>query len=427
MATEQETARAGGGIAGRQGWFNWRFALSDPPRHRRRLYGRLAAVFFMGSGVLGLIVLPVPASGLNVTGAAALSAVACALGGVAWVAPWDRWPRQASLGLVPPAFTLLGLASTYRAADLQTSGVFFMVAFVWLGVAHPPRVSVAMAPLAVLAYLLPLFALHENAETRTYSTALTIPLCVLVGEGIAWTAARLEKIEFALRREKDQTERLRELDEMKDKFLTTVSHELRNPITIFRGHLDVLDEGAGKRELRAVKETLINELDLMARLVEDLTTLARADDRSQLRMESLSLDSFVSGIANRAEALLGDRLRVESRVTGQTLRADPQRLTQALLNLLRNAAEHARGDRPVLFRVQGEPSSWRFEVADEGGGLAPGDEQVVFEPFRTGSPEAGGTGLGLSIVQGIAKAHGGQAGVVNRPGQGATFWIRIPR
>jgi signal transduction histidine kinase len=427
MGTERETARARGGVAARQGGFNGRFALSDAPRHRQRLYGRLAAVFFMGSGVLGLTVLPVPASGLNVTGAAALSAVAFALGGVAWVAPWDRWPRQASLGLMPPAFALLGLASAYRAADPQTSGVFFMVAFVWLGMAQPPRTSVAMAPLAVLAYLLPLFSLHENAATRTYSTALIIPLCVLIGEGIAWTAARVEKIEFALRREKDQTEHLRELDEMKDKFLTTVSHELRNPITIFRGHLDVLDEDVDKRELRTVKETLISELDLMARLVEDLTTLARVDDRSQLRVEPLPLDSFVSGIANKAGALLGARLRVESEVTGQTLRADPQRLTQALLNLMRNAAEHARGDRPVLFRVQAEPSSWRFEVADEGGGLAPGDEQVAFEPFRTGLPGAGGTGLGLSIVRGIAKAHGGQAGVINRPGQGATFWIRIPR
>jgi signal transduction histidine kinase len=328
MATEQETARAGGGIAARQGCFNWRFALNDAPRHKRRLTGRLAAMFFTGSGALGLAALPVPASRLNVIGAVALSAVAFALG---------------------------------------------------------------------------------------------------VAEGVAWTAVRQEKTELDLRQEKDRTERLRELDEMKDKFLSSVSHELRNPITICRGHLDVLDEDADKQELRAVKETLITELDLMARLVEDLITLARVDDRTQLRVESLPLDGFVSGIAKSAEALLGDRLRVESEVTGQTLRADPQRLTQALLNLLRNAVEHARGERPVLFRVRAEPSSWRFEVTDEGGGLAPGAEEVVFEPFRTGSPGTGGTGLGLSIVRGVAKAHGGQAGVINRPGQGATFWIRIPR
>jgi two-component system OmpR family sensor kinase len=128
----------------------------------------------------------------------------------------------------------------------------------------------------------------------------------------------------------------------------------------------------------------------------------------------------------QVEPILGHRLTVESGVVGAQLQGDPQRLTQALLNLLRNAAEHAQGDHPVRFRVEPEPSTCRFEVADEGGGLAPGEEQVVFESFRTGSSPKAGTGLGLSIVQAVARAHGGDSGVVNRPGQGATFWIRIP-
>jgi signal transduction histidine kinase len=327
---------------------------------------------------------------------------------------------------VPPAFALIALGNTYGGANLQTYGVFFLVAFVWIGMAHPPRTSVAMAPLAVAAYALPLSLLPGHVSAGLYPTAITISVCVLVGEGIAWSLRRLEQIELALWRERDQTEYLRELGEMKDAFLSAVSHELRTPITICRGHLDVLEEGADEREVQAVKETLVNELDLMGRLVEDLTTLARLDDRAQLRMESLPLDSFVSSITKNAEPILGHRLRVESDIVGATLRADPQRLTQALLNLLQNAAEHAQGDRPVRFRVRAESSTWRFEVADEGGGLPPGDEQVVFEPFSTGSSLTAGTGLGLSIVRGIARAHGGESGVVNQPGQGATFWIRIP-
>ena len=67
---------------------------------------------------------------------------------------------------------------------------------------------------------------------------------------------------------------------------------------------------------------------------------------------------------------------------GATLRADPQRLTQALVNLLQNVAEHAKGDGLVRFGVLGESSSWRFEVSDDGGGLPPGDERAVFEPFE---------------------------------------------
>jgi two-component system, OmpR family, sensor kinase len=138
------------------------------------------------------------------------------------------------------------------------------------------------------------------------------------------------------------------------------------------------------------------------------------------------MDDFMSSIEKKAAPILGQRLQVEAGVFGAALRADPQRLTQALLNLLRNAAQHSRGEQPVWFRVHPESASWRFEVSDEGGGLAPGDEQVVFEPFKAGSSPSAGTGLGLSIVRGVALAHSGDCGVVNRPGHGATFWIRIP-
>jgi signal transduction histidine kinase len=237
---------------------------------------------------------------------------------------------------------------------------------------------------------------------------------------------RLEQIELALARERDRAEQLRELDEMKDRFLSAVSHELRTPITICRGHLEVLEEGADAREVRAVKAMCVSELALMGRLVEDLATLAWADDgRALVKVEALPLDDLLGSMAAKAGAILGDRVRVVSGIGGVTLRADPQRLTQALVNLLQNAADHAKGDGPVCLRVQAGPASWCFEVADDGGGLPPGDEQVVFEPFSTGSSR-GGTGLGLAIVRAIARAHGGEAGADNRPGHGVTFWIRIP-
>jgi signal transduction histidine kinase len=401
-------------------------ALNDGTRHDERLHGRLAAVFFTGSGVLGLVTLPIPAPGLNVPAIAAISSVAIAVGVATWFVPWRSWPRRASLGLVPPAFALIALTVTYGGADFQAYGVFLLVSFVWIGISQAPRTSVAAAPLAIAAYLLPLSFMHADFKAGIYSASLTIPECVLVGEGIAWFLTRLERMENALRREISKTESLRELDEMKDEFISTVSHELRTPITICRGHLDVLGPGTDEKEVRTVKETIVNELDLMARLVDDLATLARLDDRSQLRMETLPLADFMSSIAKQAAPILGHRLQVENGVLGAMLRADPQRLTQALLNLLRNAAEHTQGDRPVRFRVRPVSSSWRFEVADEGGGLAPADEHVVFEPFKTGSSPTAGTGLGLSIVREVARAHRGEYGLVNRPGQGATFWIAIP-
>jgi signal transduction histidine kinase len=406
----------------------WAGALppGDGLAGRRRLYGRLAAIFFAGAGVLGLATLPLPAPGSDTTATAAVYAAALACGIAIWYAPWARWPRAASLAIVPPAFALIAVGNVFGGEDLHTYGVYFVVAFVWIGMAHPPRTSAALAPLAAIAYVLPLYFLPGSVSAGLASAAITIPVCVLVGEGIAWGMGRLEQIELALARERGRAEQLRELDEMKDRFLSAVSHELRTPITICRGHLEVLQEAAGEQEIRAVKAMLVDELALMGRLVEDLATLAWADDRALLKVESLSLGSFLGSITAKAEAILGGRVRVEPGIGDATLQADPQRLAQALVNLLQNAADHAKGAQPVHLRVRAGPTSWRFEVVDEGGGLPPADEQAVFEPFSTGS-SPGGTGLGLSIVRGIARAHGGEAGVVNRPGQGATFWIRIPR
>jgi signal transduction histidine kinase len=402
-------------------------SLDGGPPDRRRLFGRLAAMFFAGAGVLGLVALPLPAPGLDLAATAAVNAVALALGIAIWFAPWERWPRRASLALVAPAFALIAMGNAFGGADLYTYGVFFVVAFVWIGMAHPRGTSAAMAPLAAAAYVLPLFFMPGSVEAGLTSAAITIPVCVLVGEGIGWGVGRLEQIELALARERDRAEQLRELDEMKDRFLSAVSHELRTPITICRGHLEVLEEGADEQEVRAVKAMCISELALLGRLVEDLATLAWAEDaRALLKVESLPLDSFLDSMAAKADAILGDRVRVVSPIGGATIRADPQRLTQALVNLLQNAADHAKGDGPICLRVQAGPASWRFEVADDGGGLPPGDEQVVFEPFSTGSSR-GGMGLGLAIVRAIARAHGGEAGADNRPGHGVTFWIEIPR
>lgn len=250
---------------------------------------------------------------------------------------------------------------------------------------------------------------------------------IALGFGTSWALARLDQAELALRKERERTARLRELDQMKDRFLSLVAHELRTPITVCRGHLDVLEDGAGKREVRAVKETVIGQLDLMARLVEDLTTLALAGDPADLRRQTLSARRFADSVARQAEPLLGGRFQAEPGVPDAILFIDPQRLNQAVGNLLRNAAEHAAGDGPVRFRVRADPEGFRFEVADEGGGLPPGAEEAAFEPFRTVSPATGGTGLGLFVVRRIAQEHGGDAGVDNRPGRGATFWIRVPR
>ena len=207
-------------------------------------------------------------------------------------------------------------------------------------------------------------------------------------------------------------------------FLRQTSHELRTPITICRGHLEVLGEDPGREELADAIAVVIDELDRMSRLVTDMTTLAGIEDPAALHMEELHVDRLVADVTSKAVALLNGRLHVTAPGDG-TLSADPHRITQALINLLQNAAEHTEPGTPIHFQTVRTDDGWRFEVSDEGQGLPPGTEKEVFEPFFTAKSSLG-SGLGLCVVSGIARAHGGIAGVDNRPGRGATFWVELP-
>lgn len=208
-------------------------------------------------------------------------------------------------------------------------------------------------------------------------------------------------------------------------FLRQTSHELRTPITICRGHLEVLGPSPDRDELADTVSLVIDELDRMRRLVEDMTTLAGMEDPAALHVQDVQVARLVADVTTKAAALLDGRLRAEAPEAG-VLRADAQRMTQALINLLQNAAEHTTGGTPIHFRTTATNAGWRFEVADHGGGLPLGSEDQVFQPFFTAKPSVG-SGLGLCVVAGIARAHGGIAGVDNRPGRGATFWMEIPQ
>jgi two-component system OmpR family sensor kinase len=211
------------------------------------------------------------------------------------------------------------------------------------------------------------------------------------------------------------------------RFISEASHELRTPITICRGHLEVLGPSPTPEDVRDATEVVIDELGRLGRIVEEMTTLARVDDPEFLRPREITLDDFMDEVGTKAETLLDGRLTVVRPPSGSIVHADPQRLTQALLNLLNNAAVHGDGGGTVELRVFAEHDAWKFEVADEAGGVPPGQEDNLFRPFHRGKTRAPGRGLGLAIVRGIAEAHGGSAGVDNRPGTGATFWVRVPK
>lgn len=221
-------------------------------------------------------------------------------------------------------------------------------------------------------------------------------------------------------------DRLEESYRRERRFIDEVSHELRTPITICRGHLDVLGPEPSRDDLRETIELVVDELDRAGRIIGDLATLARSGEPRFVRLEPVAAAEFLQEVAAKATLFLDGRLEVAPPPDAQ-LRADPQRLTQALINLLHNASVHARGHGPVALRLAETGESWRFEVEDQGGGLPPSLEEQVFQPFVRGTTPAPGSGLGLAIVRRIAEAHGGEAGIVNRPGYGIVAWVSVPK
>ena len=209
-------------------------------------------------------------------------------------------------------------------------------------------------------------------------------------------------------------------------FLSDAGHELRTPITIIRGHLELLgDDPADRADTIAV---VTDELDRMSRMVDDLLTLARAERSDFLRLEDLDLDLVTEELLQKAEGL-GDREWVlEATGTGR-LTADRQRLTQAVMNLAGNAVtQTGPGDRIALGSALGGGEA-RLWVTDAGPGVPDGEAERIFERFaRAGRRQSadGGAGLGLAIVRAIAEAHDGRVEVASRPGHGATFTLTLP-
>lgn len=281
--------------------------------------------------------------------------------------------------------------------------------------------------LAHLAYRSWLRATQERDQMhRMTSAAAEISLDTDLARRIPATGEtpELNTLAGALNR---MLERLEAAFQRERRFIREASHELRTPLTVTRGYLEVLGPNPSPEEITEAVDVSLDELDRMGRLVTDLTTLARAEHADFVRSESFALGEFVDKLEAKARPILNGRLIVAPVNRAAVVAADSQRLTQALLNLLVNAAAHGAGEGTVTLKVVDEPDMWRFEVIDKGGGIPVGAEDLIFEPFHREHGAGPGTGLGLAIVRGIAEAHGGRAGVDNRPGDGATFWVHVPR
>jgi signal transduction histidine kinase len=217
-------------------------------------------------------------------------------------------------------------------------------------------------------------------------------------------------------------------------FVADASHELRTPLTVIRGQLEVLaaQENPPTAEIRRVERLVQAEITRISRLVDDMLLLAQAEQHDFLRPESIDLQSFVSELWDGV-SLTADRHFELGNVPSGTLRADPDRLAQALRNLARNAIEHTDSDTGLVrLEVVQEPAGRvRFSVIDDGPGIPADERERVFERFHRTDParsrQAGGAGLGLAIVRAIAEAHGGQVRASDTlAGDGARLDLVVP-
>ncbi len=217
-------------------------------------------------------------------------------------------------------------------------------------------------------------------------------------------------------------------------FVADASHELRTPLTVVRGQLEVLaaQEHPSEQEVRRVERLVQAEIARIGRLVDDLLLLARAEQGQFLRIEPIDVREFVEEIWHATSLLADRRFELESVAAG-TLRADPDRLAQALRNLLSNAIAHTASERGlIVLRVVAVPEQRiRFVVEDDGPGIPEDQRERVFDRFhRTDSARdraSGGTGLGLAIVQAIATAHGGRVEAGRARTGGARMELELPR
>ncbi|WP_433159287.1 ATP-binding protein [Kribbella sp. CA-247076] len=222
-------------------------------------------------------------------------------------------------------------------------------------------------------------------------------------------------------------DRLEEAFATQRRFLDEAGHELRTPITIVRGHLELMNPRDAD-ETEEVRELLLDELDRMSRSVEDLIVLAKAERPDFLRTDVVDIGRLTDVVLDKARAL-GDRSwRIDQRAEAWVV-ADGQRLTQALVQLAENAVKFTRPSDQVVIGSSADGDTVRLWVRDSGPGIPPEDTERIFERFERGHSaiRADGSGLGLAIVRAIAEAHGGSVAVESGPGRGATFLLRIPR
>ena len=235
-------------------------------------------------------------------------------------------------------------------------------------------------------------------------------------------------------------DRLQDSARSQRRLLNDIGHELKTPITIIRGHLELLD-AANVGDVETTRALAIDELDRMSTLVSDISLLAASRAPHFVELAEVDIGSFAAAVGAKASALDATRTwRVES-ASGLVF-IDASRITQAWLQLADNAVKYSTPGAPIVLAAvvsETDTGAWLdLSVRDSGPGIPPEAQERIFERFSRLESSGGteGSGLGLSIVSAIAEAHGGTVLLSVAPdgpggsggsGDESTFTIRIPQ
>ena len=224
----------------------------------------------------------------------------------------------------------------------------------------------------------------------------------------------------------DMMDRLEATFNSQRQLLNDVGHELRTPITIIRGHLELM--GSTSQEQQETLDIVLDELDRISRFINELMLLAKSQRPDFLQPEVLDLDAFTEGVYAKITTLADRRWQLEAIGKGHFI-ADRQRLTEALINLAQNATQHTDTHDTIALGSAYRHGQIHLWVRDTGEGIATADQTRIFERFVRGHSRyrrSEGAGLGLAIVQAIAQAHHGHIALHSTPGHGATFTLILP-
>jgi two-component system, OmpR family, sensor kinase len=232
-----------------------------------------------------------------------------------------------------------------------------------------------------------------------------------------------------------ELERLRKIDKLKSDFVSTVSHELRSPLTTIKAYLDTLINRVddNDKETRTMfLQTIEKEANRLSNLIEDMLNLSRIESgKIQLELEYIDITEIVTDVVNLCQ-MQSQQHTIHKEIPPKLpkVMADKDRLTQVFINIINNAIKYSPEGKNIWVRVFEEDNSLRVACKDEGMGLSEEDRYKIFEKFyRVNTQQTsniGGTGLGLAIVKKLVEMHHGKIIVDSELNKGTTFTIVLP-